>query len=213
MNDSAMLYRLPLGLLTDLYQLTMAYGYWKLGRAEQQAVFHLFFRRAPFQGGYALAAGLAPALDFVEAFRIDASDAQYLQSLRGNDDSPLFEPEFLSYLAALRLTCDIDAMPEGTVALRPGAAPPGPRPASPVPASRNGSAHHRQLSNAHRHQGRADLRRRSGRAGHRVRLAAGPGNRRRVVRQPGRVHRGLCSDLQRASRQAVWHSRAGNARP
>jgi nicotinate phosphoribosyltransferase len=116
MPDVPSIYRMPLGLLTDLYQLTMAYGYWKLGRAERQAVFHLFFRKTPFQGGYALAAGLAPALDFVEAFRIDSSDADYLQSLKGNDGEPLFEPEFVSYLAALHLTCDIDAMPEGTLA-------------------------------------------------------------------------------------------------
>ena len=57
MRDLPSIYRMPLGLLTDLYQLTMAYGYWKLGRAEQQAVFHLFFRKPPFQGGYALTAG------------------------------------------------------------------------------------------------------------------------------------------------------------
>jgi nicotinate phosphoribosyltransferase len=109
-------YRSPLGLLTDLYQLTMAYGYWKLGRAEQEAVFHLFFRTPPFHGGYAIAAGLSPALDFVETFRFDSSDIDYLRSLCGNDGAPLFEPDFLSYLAALRLTCDIDAMPEGTAA-------------------------------------------------------------------------------------------------
>jgi nicotinate phosphoribosyltransferase len=110
------LYRAPLGLLTDLYQLTMAYGYWKLGRADQEAAFHLFFRTPPFEGGYAIAAGLAPALEFVESFQIDASDLDYLRSLRGNDGEPLFEPDFLSYLAGLRMTCDIDAMPEGTVA-------------------------------------------------------------------------------------------------
>ena len=45
------IYRTPLGLLTDLYQITMAYGYWKLGRADQGAVFHLFFREPPFHGG------------------------------------------------------------------------------------------------------------------------------------------------------------------
>lgn len=110
------IYRPPLALLTDLYQLTMAYGYWKLARAEQQAVFHLFFRRPPFNGGYAIAAGLEMALDFVEAFRFDASDIEYLGSLRGNDGGPLFEPGFLRYLADLRLTCDIEAMPEGTLA-------------------------------------------------------------------------------------------------
>ena len=42
-------------LLTDLYQLTMAYGYWHAGRAERGAAFHLYFRTAPFAGGYAVA--------------------------------------------------------------------------------------------------------------------------------------------------------------
>jgi nicotinate phosphoribosyltransferase len=116
MNSLEALYRPPLALLTDLYQLTMAYGYWKLGRADRQAVFHLFFRTPPFGGGYAVAAGLGPALDLVESFRFDESDIEYLHSLAGNDGQPLFEPGFLEYLAALRMTCDIDAMPEGTVA-------------------------------------------------------------------------------------------------
>ncbi len=49
-----------LALLTDLYQLTMAYGYWKQQKANHLAVFHLFFRNSPFGGGYALAAGLEP---------------------------------------------------------------------------------------------------------------------------------------------------------
>lgn len=110
------LYRSPLALLTDLYQLTMAYGYWKLGRAEQEAVFHLFFRRPPFAGGYAVAAGLGPALEYLQEFRFDESDIQYLATLTGNDGKPLFEAEFLGYLAKLKLTVDVDAMPEGTVA-------------------------------------------------------------------------------------------------
>jgi nicotinate phosphoribosyltransferase len=110
------LYRPTLSLVTDLYQLTMAYGYWKLGRAEQEAVFHLFFRRPPFAGGYAIAAGLGLAVDFVRAFRFDTSDTEYLASLTGNDSQPLFERDFLDYLTKLRLTCNIDAMPEGTVA-------------------------------------------------------------------------------------------------
>jgi len=46
------------GLLTDLYQLTMGYGYWKTGKAEQKAVFNLFFRKLPFKNGYAVAAFL-----------------------------------------------------------------------------------------------------------------------------------------------------------
>src|ERR1044072_519885 len=105
----------PLALLTDLYQLTMADGYWKLGRADQQAVFHLFFRKPPFQGGYAIAVGLSPSLDYLEAFRFEPSDIEYLATLTGNDGANLFERDFLDYLAGLRLTCEVDAMPEGTV--------------------------------------------------------------------------------------------------
>lgn len=118
MSDLNLLYRPPLALLTDLYQLTMAYGYWKLGQAEREAVFHLFFRSLPFAGGYAVAAGLRPALDFVAGFRFDPTDIEYLDSLTGNDDQPLFEPGFLQYLADLRLTCQIDAVPEGTAVFR-----------------------------------------------------------------------------------------------
>lgn len=112
----AELYKPSLALLTDLYQLTMAYGYWRLRRADQEAVFHLFFRRTPFDGGYSVTAGLAPALEYITAFRFDDADLIYLATLRGNDGQPLFDPSFLDYLAGLKLTCDIDALPEGTVA-------------------------------------------------------------------------------------------------
>lgn len=105
-----------LALLTDLYQLTMAQGYWKLDRAERHAAFHLFFRKPPFAGGYAVVAGLGPAIDYLQGFRFDASDLQYLATLTGNDEQPLFDAAFLEYLRELRLTCDVDAMPEGTVA-------------------------------------------------------------------------------------------------
>ncbi len=105
-----------LALLTDLYQLTMAQGYWKLGRAERIAAFHLSFRKPPFASGYTVVAGVQPALDFIERFRFDTSDLDYLQTLVGNDQQPLFATDFLDYLAKLRLTCDVDAMREGTVA-------------------------------------------------------------------------------------------------
>jgi nicotinate phosphoribosyltransferase len=109
------LYSPSLALLTDLYQLTMAYGYWRRGMAERQAVFHLFFRREPFGGGFAVACGLAAAIEFIERFRFDKSDADYLAGLKGSDGRPLFDKKFLKYLRELRLTCDLDAMPEGTV--------------------------------------------------------------------------------------------------
>lgn len=109
------LYRHSLALLTDLYQLTMAYGYWKEGMAEREAVFHLFFRRPPFGGGFTLACGLAQATELVEGLRFTEDDRAYLASLQGVDGRPLFEPAFLDYLADLRPRVDIDAVPEGTV--------------------------------------------------------------------------------------------------
>jgi len=115
LSSLSTLYRHPLSLLTDLYQLTMAYGYWKNGLADREAVFHLSFRRNPFAGGYAIAAGLDEAIGFLGAFRFDESDVAFLGTLRGNDGAPLFEPAFLSYLQELPFSCDVDAVPEGTV--------------------------------------------------------------------------------------------------
>ncbi|MGB0931875.1 MAG: hypothetical protein ACPGVB_13920, partial [Chitinophagales bacterium] len=83
------IYNTSLSLLTDLYQLTMAYGYWKNGMAEQEAVFHLFFRKLPFNGNYAVCCGLETAIAYIEEFRFEESDLQYLQSLEGNDAKPL----------------------------------------------------------------------------------------------------------------------------
>lgn len=102
-------------LLTDLYQLTMAYAYWKTGKAESEAVFHLFFRKAPFQSGFTVAAGLATAMDFMAAFHFTADDLEFLATLKGNDGNALFEQAFLDYLGALKFTCHVDAIPEGTV--------------------------------------------------------------------------------------------------
>ena len=102
-------------LLTDLYQLTMAAGYWKAGHARQEAVFHLFFRRLPFAGGYAVAAGLADAVEWLKGFKFEAGDLEYLATLQGRDQRPLFEPGFLDYLGGLHWECDVDAVPEGTV--------------------------------------------------------------------------------------------------
>ncbi|MEZ4449347.1 MAG: nicotinate phosphoribosyltransferase [Nannocystaceae bacterium] len=105
-----------LALLTDLYQVTMAQGYHAAGIAEHEAVFNLFFRRAPFKGGYAVAAGLELVIDLLERFRFTDDDRAYLGALTGNDGRPLFSSEFLGALGELRFTCDVDAIPEGRVA-------------------------------------------------------------------------------------------------
>lgn len=93
----------------------MAYGYWKQGKSDQVAAFHLFFRKTPFRGGYAVSAGLETACDLIESFRFGDDDIDYLASLTGNDKEPLFEPEFLDHLSRLTLSIDIDAIAEGTV--------------------------------------------------------------------------------------------------
>jgi nicotinate phosphoribosyltransferase len=109
------LYRPSLALLTDLYQLTMAYGYWKQGLHEREAVFHLYFRKAPFEGGYAVAAGLALAVDYLENLRFADEDIAYLASLKGSKNARLFPDDFLAYLKDLKFSCDVDAVAEGTV--------------------------------------------------------------------------------------------------
>ncbi|HEY1123190.1 MAG TPA: nicotinate phosphoribosyltransferase [Haloferula sp.] len=101
-------------LQTDLYQLTMAAAYWQAGTADHESVFHLFFRRLPFHGGYAIAAGLEPALQWLEDFRFRTEDLDYLASLRTRNDHPLFKDDFLTYLSDLKLELDIDAVPEGS---------------------------------------------------------------------------------------------------
>lgn len=102
-------------LLTDLYQLTMAYAYWKSDTHRKEAVFNLFFRHHPFQGGFTIAAGLSAVIDYLKQFRFSASDLEYLGGLIGRDGKPMFEPAFLDYLGTLRLQVDLDAIPEGTV--------------------------------------------------------------------------------------------------
>jgi nicotinate phosphoribosyltransferase len=108
-------YPVPPATMTDLYELTMAAGYWKLGRTEEQAIFTLSFRSAPFGGGFTVAAGLEGVVAFIERFRFAPDELAHLEGLRGTDDQPLFEPAFLAYLADLRLDVDVDAIPEGTV--------------------------------------------------------------------------------------------------
>ncbi len=115
MNTLSHLYRHSLALLTDLYQLTMAYGYWKSEAGEKEATFHLLFRENPFKGGFSLACGLGSVVDFLSRLHFDEGDLAYLASLKGNDGQPLFEQGFLDHLRSLRWTCDVDAVPEGTV--------------------------------------------------------------------------------------------------
>src|SRR5579872_5740891 len=102
-------------LLTDLYQLTMAYGYWRLKMHEREAVFHLIYRKNPFRGSFALSCGLANVIDYLNHFQFSEDDLAYLKTLKNPLGEPLWSEEFLSYLRDLRFNCDLDAIPEGTV--------------------------------------------------------------------------------------------------
>ncbi len=98
------------GLITDLYQLTMANALFKKGMHERKVVFDRFYRQNPFNGGYTVVAGVSHLVDFVKHFRFSQEDIDYLRGLG------IFYPEFLDYLADFHFTGDIYAMPEGTVA-------------------------------------------------------------------------------------------------
>src|SRR5262245_19119332 len=110
----ARLYRPTLALLTDLYQLTMAYGLWRTA-PQREAVFQLSFRTQPYDGGFAVACGLTRTLELLAGFRFERDDLDYLGSLTGNDGQPLFDPGFLDHLGGLRLSCEVAAVPEGTL--------------------------------------------------------------------------------------------------
>ncbi len=103
-------------LLTDFYQLTMAYGYWRLGMADQEAVFHLFFRRHPFKGHYTIVGGIDGAIDYIQKWHFKEAELDYLRTLADREGKKLFSEEFLNYLRQLRFTGDVHAMPAGQLA-------------------------------------------------------------------------------------------------
>ncbi|XP_057331269.1 nicotinate phosphoribosyltransferase isoform X1 [Microplitis mediator] len=84
-------------LLTDLYQITMAYAYWKCGKMNDYTTFDLFFRKNPFRGEFAIFAGLGECLKFMKKFKYSESDIEYLKTTM----SPSIEPEFFEYLKGL----------------------------------------------------------------------------------------------------------------
>ena len=114
-NSLQQLYKSSLALLTDFYQLTMAYGYWKNRIHEREAVFYHSIRKAPFKGGYAICAGLGTLIEFLEGFGFSKEDIDYLSELRDSQGKLLFHKDFLDYLSHLKFSCDIDAIEEGSV--------------------------------------------------------------------------------------------------
>ena len=99
------------GLLTDLYELTMAAGYLQT-RFDARATFELFIRNIPPQRNYLVAAGLEQALEYLENVNFSAEEVAYL---RQHPILGQIRSEFFDYLSKFRFTGDIWAMPEGTV--------------------------------------------------------------------------------------------------
>ena len=95
-------------LLCDFYELTMANGYFELGKADEIAYFDVFFRKVPDGGGFAIAAGLAQVIDYIKELRFTEDDIEFLRAKN------IFSEKFLEYLADFRFTGDIYAVPEGT---------------------------------------------------------------------------------------------------
>jgi len=100
---------------TDLYQLTMAQARFLLGKPEPEACFTLTFRTNPYKGGFAVCAGLEPAIEFLKNWCFADEDITYLRTLKARDGSPLFVDEFLDHLTEQRFTCDVDAVEEGRI--------------------------------------------------------------------------------------------------
>ena len=102
---------MPIGLLTDLYQLTMAAGYYEAGKTSERGTFELFFRKLPQDRNYVVAAGLEQSVEYLLNLRFTSPEIDYLRKL------PQFahtSPGFFEMLAGLRFTGDLFAVPEGT---------------------------------------------------------------------------------------------------
>ena len=95
-------------MVMDLYELTMAEGYFKSGD-QPRVAFDVFYRKVPDSGGFAIFAGLEQIIEYVENLHFDESDVSYLHSLN------LFSEDFLDYLRKFRFKGDIYAFAEGTI--------------------------------------------------------------------------------------------------
>ncbi len=98
-----------LSMVMDLYEMTMANGYFEEGDGDRKAVFDVFYRRNPDNGGFAVFAGLEQAAEMIADLHFDDSDVDYFRSLG------MFGEEFLEMLSGFRFRGDVYAFPEGSV--------------------------------------------------------------------------------------------------
>ncbi|MCL2186467.1 MAG: nicotinate phosphoribosyltransferase [Treponema sp.] len=95
-------------LFTDFYSLTMAQGYWKNNRTER-AVFEMFYRHQPFDGGYSIFAGLGTLLEKIKNFAFSEDDINFIK------EQKIFESGFTDFLKTFSFNGNLWAMDEGTV--------------------------------------------------------------------------------------------------
>jgi nicotinate phosphoribosyltransferase len=100
-------------LKTDLYQLTMAAGYFHRGMRDAVATCEMFVRRLPRKRRYLVAMGLCRVLDYLEALSFAPDQIEYLSTVPALADA--MTPAFVEFLKGLRFTGDVWAVPEGTV--------------------------------------------------------------------------------------------------
>lgn len=98
-----------LTLLTDLYEITMMQAYFKNNNKNKMAIFDVFYRKNPMDGGYAISAGLEQVIEYINNLHFTEDDINYLASIK------IFEDDFLDYLKNFKFTGDIYAIPEGSV--------------------------------------------------------------------------------------------------
>lgn len=98
-----------LTMLMDYYELTMANGYFVQGFKDTVAVFDMFYRKNPDNGGFVVSAGLEQLIDYVSDMRFSEEDIDYLKSKK------MFSEEFIEYLKDFQFTGTIEAVPEGTI--------------------------------------------------------------------------------------------------
>ena len=96
-----------LTMLTDFYELTMANGYFQNGLGDKTAVFDMFFRKVPDNGGFAIMAGVEQLISYLINLKFKDEDIDFLRE-KG------FGEEFLEYLKNFKFCCDVWAIPEGT---------------------------------------------------------------------------------------------------
>lgn len=95
-------------MLTDFYEITMANGYFEANMANDIAIFDMFFRRIPDNGGFAILAGIEQMVEYLDNLKFTAEDIEYLRSKN------MFSEDFLDYLANFKFECDVWSVPEGT---------------------------------------------------------------------------------------------------